>query len=74
MGEAELYSESDRRYPEAYEGLGGCYLRALSNVCKSAAEETKEKGVDHKNTEGMLGILNKIKKANKKVFHLEKQY
>ena len=67
MGEAKLYTKSGRRYPKAFEGLGGCHLRALSNVCKSAAEETKEKGVDHKNTEGMLGILNKMKKTNKKV-------
>ena len=41
---------------------------------QSAAEETKEKGFDHKITEGVLGILNKVKKANGKVFHIEKQH
>ena len=74
LGEVEPYSKSGRRYPEVYEGLGGCHLRALFNVSISAAIEMKKKGVNHTNTEGVLGILNKMKEANGNVFHLEKKH
>ena len=50
-------------------------MRALFNdVSKSATVETKKKGVNHINTEGDLGILNKMKKSNGKVFHLKKKH